>query len=37
MAKLFWRIVDLVVAGVFIYAGVLKVLDPVRFAHDIDN
>jgi putative oxidoreductase len=37
MAKLFWRIVDLIVGGVFIYAGVLKALDPVRFAHDIDN
>jgi putative oxidoreductase len=35
--KLFWRIIDLVVAGVFIYAGVLKAIDPVRFAMDIDN
>jgi uncharacterized membrane protein YphA (DoxX/SURF4 family) len=25
------------VAGIFIYAGVLKVLDPVQFANDIDN
>ena len=32
-----WRIVDFIVAGIFIYAGVLKVLDPVQFAHDIDN
>jgi uncharacterized membrane protein YphA (DoxX/SURF4 family) len=32
-----WRIVDFVVAGIFIYAGVLKVLDPVQFASDIDN
>jgi putative oxidoreductase len=32
-----WRIVDFVVAGIFIYAGVLKVLDPVQFANDIDN
>jgi putative oxidoreductase len=32
-----WRIVDLIVGGIFIYAGVLKVLDPVRFAGDIDN
>src|SRR5213594_1331135 len=32
-----WRIVDFIVAGIFIYAGVLKVLDPVQFASDIDN
>ena len=32
-----WRIVDVIVAGIFIYAGVLKVLDPVQFANDIDN
>src|SRR5437588_952277 len=32
-----WRIVDLVVGGIFIYAGVIKVLDPVQFANDIDN
>ena len=35
--KFFWRILDLIVGGVFIYAGVLKVLDPVQFANDIDN
>jgi len=35
--KFFWRILDLIVAGVFIYAGVLKILDPVQFANDIDN
>ena len=32
-----WRILDLLVGGLFIYAGVLKVLDPVTFANDIDN
>src|SRR6266478_8496475 len=32
-----WRIVDVIVAGIFIYAGVIKVLDPVQFANDIDN
>jgi putative oxidoreductase len=32
-----WRIVDLVVGGVFVYAGALKALDPVQFANDIDN
>ena len=35
--NLVWRIVDLIVGGIFIYAGVLKVLDPVQFANDIDN
>src|SRR5438132_11805628 len=38
MVKSFvWRILDLVIAAVFIYAGVLKVIDPVQFAHDIDH
>ena len=32
-----WRIVDLIVGGLFIYAGILKALDPMRFAVDIDN
>src|SRR5712692_9921206 len=32
-----WRIVDLIVGGVFIYAGAIKALDPIRFANDIDN
>ena len=35
--KFAWRIIDLVVGGVFIYAGVVKALQPVRFASDIDN
>jgi putative oxidoreductase len=35
--KVIWRIVDLLVGALFIYAGVLKALDPVRFAMDIDN
>jgi len=29
--------VDLIVAGIFIYAGAIKALDPVQFASDIDN
>src|SRR6266516_1693704 len=33
----FWRIVDLVVGGIFIYAGAIKMLDPAGFANDIDN
>ena len=32
-----WRIADLLVGGVFVYAGVLKIMDPVQFAYDIDN
>jgi len=31
------RILDFVLAGIFIYAGVLKALDPVQFASGIDN
>ena len=31
------RILDLVLAGIFIYAGALKAIDPVQFASDIDN
>jgi uncharacterized membrane protein YphA (DoxX/SURF4 family) len=32
-----WRILDFGLAGVFIYAGVVKAIDPVQFASDIDN
>ena len=32
-----WRIIDLIIGGIFIYAGAIKVLDPVQFANDIDN
>src|SRR5438046_9778693 len=32
-----WRILDLIIAAIFIYAGVLKAIDPVQFAHDIDH
>jgi uncharacterized membrane protein YphA (DoxX/SURF4 family) len=32
-----WRILDFVLAGIFIYAGALKAFDPVQFASDIDN
>ena len=30
-------LIALIVAGIFIYAGALKALDPVQFAHDIDH
>jgi putative oxidoreductase len=35
--RVLWRILDLVLAGIFIYAGALKAIDPVQFASDIDN
>src|SRR5438445_9489256 len=35
--KYAWRVVDLIVGGIFVYAGVIKALDPVQFANDIDN
>jgi putative oxidoreductase len=31
------RLLDLIIAAIFIYAGVLKALDPVQLAHDIDH
>src|SRR5437762_13967157 len=36
-SNILWRIVDFAVAGIFIYAGALKAIDPVQFASDIDN
>jgi putative oxidoreductase len=35
--QVLWRIVAVIVGGLFIYAGAIKVLDPVQFANDIDN
>ena len=32
-----WRIAEFIIGGVFIYAGAIKALDPIRFANDIDN
>jgi putative oxidoreductase len=37
MKFLIWRILDLIVGGIFVYAGALKILDPIQFANDIDN
>jgi putative oxidoreductase len=37
VGRFLWRILDFVVAGIFIYAGALKAFDPVQFASDIDN
>jgi putative oxidoreductase len=37
VSRIVWRIVDVIVGGIFIYAGAIKVFDPVQFAIDIDN
>ena len=37
VGRFLWRILDFVAAGIFIYAGALKAIDPVQFASDIDN
>jgi putative oxidoreductase len=31
------RIVAILIGGLFVYAGIVKVIDPVEFARDIDN
>jgi len=35
--KIFWRILELLAGGLFIYAGLLKVVDPISFADEINN
>src|SRR6266550_9205266 len=35
--RLAWRTVEFITGGLFIYAGAIKVLDPIGFANDIDN
>src|SRR5947208_2202994 len=35
--KLVWRILGIIVGGLFVYAGAVKALDPVQFGLDIDN
>ncbi len=35
--RLIWRALEIIVGGIFVYAGVLKALDPLRFASDIEN
>lgn len=37
MKHVFWRALDFIIGAIFIYAGLVKVLDPVGFANDIDN
>lgn len=36
-STIFWRGLAIIVGALFVYAGALKVLDPVRFAGDIQN
>jgi putative oxidoreductase len=36
-SNIIWRIVALIIGGIFIYAGVMKISDPAGFANDIDN
>ena len=31
------RLVGIIIGGLFIYAGVVKIIEPVEFARDIDN
>src|SRR5436189_5359587 len=33
--NIIWRIIGLIVTGIFLYAGALKALDPAQFASDI--
>src|ERR1700724_4293646 len=35
--KVPWRILGLILGGIFIYAGALKLLEPAQFGLDIDN
>jgi len=35
--NILWRLAALIAGGIFIYAGVIKAIDPVGFANDIDN
>jgi putative oxidoreductase len=36
-STILWRILAIVIGGLFVYAGALKAWDPVRFAGDIQN
>src|SRR2546423_9410404 len=37
MKRYLWRVVAIIIGGIFIYAGAVKVIDPAEFARDIDN
>lgn len=36
-ARISWRVIAIIIGGLFIYAGAVKIVDPVEFARDIDN
>jgi putative oxidoreductase len=35
--RVLWRVLAIIIGGLFVYAGAIKVLDPVAFARDVDN
>ena len=37
MKRYLWRVVAIIIGGLFIYAGVVKAIDPAELARDIDN
>ena len=37
MKRIVLRLVGIIIGGLFIYAGVVKIIEPVEFARDIDN
>lgn len=36
-SRIAFRLVGLIMGGLFVYAGIVKIIDPVEFARDIDN
>ncbi len=36
-SNVLWRIIEFTIGGIFIYAGIVKAMDPLQFAIDIDN
>jgi uncharacterized membrane protein YphA (DoxX/SURF4 family) len=37
MKRIALRLLGIIIGGLFIYAGVVKIIEPVEFARDIDN
>jgi putative oxidoreductase len=37
MKNLVWRVLAVLLGGLFVYAGAVKIVDPMHFAIDIDN
>jgi hypothetical protein len=35
--RILWGVVAIVIGGIFIYAGAVKIVDPAEFARDVDN